>query len=132
MYSQKIMELFKNPKNVGALRESDAIGTVYAGVCSDVLKLFIVLDKQNGVISDAHFQVLGGACAFAIGSVTTELLIGKTMDEALNISSDDILLAVGDLPDDKMYLIQLAKDTIADAVDDYNRKIERQKKNENA
>lgn len=128
MYSAKIMELFKNPKNVGALRESDGIGTVYADQCSDVFKLFIVVDENSKIITDAHFQVLGGAAAFAVGSVTTELLIGKTVEEALQISSGDIFSAVGNMPDDKVYLTDLARDTIADAIDDYARKLERQSK----
>lgn len=128
MYSTKVMELFKSPKNVGALRESDGIGTVYASQCSDVLKLFIVVDKEKNVITDAHFQVFGGAAAFAVGSVTTELLIGKTIPEALNITSADIFAAVGNLPDEKVYLTELAKNTIADAIDDFERKMERQKK----
>lgn len=128
MYSAKIMELFKNPKNVGALRESDGIGTVYSDQCSDVLKIFIVVDEKSKTITDAHFQVLGGAAAFAVGSVTTELLIGKTVDEALQITSGDIFNAVGKMPDDKVYLTELAKQTIADAIDDYARKLERQSK----
>ncbi len=129
MYSNKIMEIFKSPTNAGAMRESDAIGTVYSSVCSDVMKFFIVVDADTKVITSAKFQVFGCVAAFAVGSITAKMMEGKTVDEVLEIQGEDILKEVGELPHEKVYLTDLAKQTIEDAIADYQRKQARLAKN---
>lgn len=101
-YTDKVKEFFLNPKNAGEMSDADAVGEVGSLACGDALKLFLKVD-DSGVIRDARFQTFGCASAIASSSVLTELLKGKTVDEASQITNRDIARELGGLPKEKMH-----------------------------
>ncbi|EFI35452.1 Fe-S cluster assembly protein NifU [Desulfonatronospira thiodismutans ASO3-1] len=101
-YTDKVKEFFLNPKNAGEISDADAVGEVGSLACGDALKLFLKVD-DSGVIQDASFQTFGCASAIASSSVLTELLKGKTVDEASRITNKDIARELGGLPKEKMH-----------------------------
>ncbi len=101
-YTDKVKEFFLNPKNAGEISDADAVGEVGSLACVDALKLFLKVD-DSGVIQDARFQTFGCASAIASSSVLTELLKGKTVDEASRITNKDIARELGGLPKEKMH-----------------------------
>ncbi len=101
-YTDKVKEFFLNPKNAGEMSDADAVGEVGSLACGDALKLFLKVD-DSGVIRDARFQTFGCASAIASSSVLTELLKGKTVDEASRITNKDIARELGGLPKEKMH-----------------------------
>ena len=106
-YSAKVMEHFQNPRNVGEIEHADGVGDVGNPVCGDIMRLYIKV--ENDVITDAKFQTLGCGAAIASSSVLTEIVKGKTIEEALQLRNDDVVKALGGLPDVKMHCSVLAE-----------------------
>lgn len=122
MYSEKVMDHFSNPRNVGEIENPDGVGQVGNPVCGDVMKLTIKVDDDK--ISDVKFKTFGCGAAVATSSMVTELVIGKTIDEALAISNKAVADALDGLPPQKMHCSNLAADALHLAIDDYRAKQE--------
>jgi len=120
MYSEKVMEHFKNPRNAGALPNANAVGLVGNAACGDILKIYLVI--ENDVIKDVGFETFGCASAIASSSIATEMVKGKTLDEALTIRNEDIIAALDGLPAHKIHCSVLAEEAIANAIADYRSK----------
>ncbi len=119
-YSEKVMDHFYNPRNVGEIEDADGVGKVGNPVCGDVMKLYIKV--KDGVIKDAKFKTFGCGAAIATSSMITELVKGKTIEEALAISNKEVASALDGLPPVKMHCSMLAEDALKAAVDDYRKK----------
>jgi nitrogen fixation NifU-like protein len=119
-YSQKVLDHFANPRNVGVIEDADGVGEVGNAVCGDVMK--ITIKVKDGRIEDIKFQTLGCGAAIATSSMVTELAKGKTLDEAANISREDVAGELDGLPPAKMHCSNLAADALREAVQDYREK----------
>ncbi|MEE9151514.1 MAG: Fe-S cluster assembly scaffold protein NifU [Thermoplasmata archaeon] len=120
MYSEKVMELFKNPKNMGEIENPDGVGRVGNPKCGDLMELYIKV--ENDIITDVKFKTFGCAAAIATSSMITEMAIGKTLDEALKITRQDVADELEGLPPIKMHCSNLAADALHDAIEDYRKK----------
>jgi len=120
-YSEKVMEHFRNPHNVGEIPDASGIGNVGNPVCGDILRLYIKVD-ENEVISDVKFKTFGCGAAIATSSMVTDLVKGKTVEEALRISNKAVAEALGGLPKIKMHCSVLAEEALRAAIDDYMKK----------
>ncbi len=116
-YSEKVMEHFKNPRNVGEILDADGIGNVGNPVCGDIMRLYIKV-KDNR-ITDAKFKTFGCGAAIATSSMVTEIVKGKTIEEALQVSNRAVAEALGGLPKVKMHCSVLAEEALKSAIDDY-------------
>ena len=119
-YSEKVMEHFRNPRNVGEMKDPDGIGHVGNPVCGDIMELYIKV--KDNIIVDAKFKTFGCGAAIATSSMVTELVKGKTVDEALEISNRAVAEALGGLPPIKMHCSILAEDALKSAIEDYLKK----------
>ncbi len=125
-YTEKVVEHFENPKNVGSLdKNSPTVGTGLVGApeCGDVMKLQVEVDESTGVIKDAKFKTFGCGSAIASSSLATEWIKGKTLDQALAIKNTDIVQELS-LPPIKIHCSVLAEDAIKAAIGDYLKKKE--------
>lgn len=120
MYNKKVMEIFQNPQNVGEIKGASGIGTSIDEQCGDIIKLYLQIYKN--IVTDAKFKAFGCAGTIACGSVITELVLNKTVEEISKITSDEILKAVGGLPEQKVFSSIVAKVAIDKAILDYNKK----------
>ena len=116
-YSDKVKEHFKNPKNVGAIENADAIGEAGALSCGDKLKLYLKI--EDNIIKDAKFQTFGCGSAVAASSMLTEMIIGKTVDEAKKITNKQIADALDGLPPEKMHCSVMGREALEDALKKY-------------
>ncbi|MCX5852025.1 MAG: Fe-S cluster assembly scaffold protein NifU [Deltaproteobacteria bacterium] len=116
-YSEKVMEHFSNPRNVGEIENADGIGKVGNPVCGDIMNLYIKV--ENNVITDAKFKTFGCGAAIATSSMVTELVKGKTIEDALAISNSAVAEALGGLPPIKMHCSVLAEEALRSAIEDY-------------
>ena len=120
-YSEKVMEHFRNPHNVGEIPDANGIGNVGNPVCGDIMRLYIKVDDKE-TITDAKFKTFGCGAAIATSSMVTDLVKGKTIDEALKISNRAVAEALGGLPKIKMHCSVLAEEDLRSAIDDYLKK----------
>lgn len=119
-YSEKVMDHFRHPRNVGEMESPDGIGKVGNPVCGDIMELYIKVSGDT--IVDATFQTLGCGAAIATSSMVTEMVKGKKIDEALAISNAMVAEALGGLPSQKMHCSVLAEEALKSAIDDYHKK----------
>lgn len=119
-YTEKVLEHLKNPKNMGRIEDADGVGNVGSPVCGDVMKIYIKV--KDNVIEDIKFETFGCGAAIATSSVLTELVKGKTIEEAEKITNKDVVAVLGGLPPVKMHCSVLAEDGLKAAIEDYRRK----------
>jgi len=120
-YNEKVMDHFANPRNIGEISDADGVGTVGNPTCGDMTTVYIKV--ADGRITDIKFKTFGCAAAIATASMTTELALGKTLDEALAISRNDVADALDGLPEVKMHCSNLAADALHAAIEEYLEKI---------
>jgi nitrogen fixation NifU-like protein len=120
MYSEKVMDHFTNPRNVGEMPDADGIGVEGNPVCGDVMKIYIKVNEDK--ISDAKFQTFGCGAAIAVSSMVTEMVKGMTLDEALKITKASLADALDGLPPQKMHCSNLGADALHKAIEDYKNK----------
>lgn len=119
MYSEKVMEHFSNPHNVGELANANGIGTVGSAACGDIMKMYILV--ENDVIQDVRFKTFGCGAAIATSSMATEMVRGKTLDEALKVTNKAVMEALDGLPPQKVHCSVLAEEAIRAAIEDYRK-----------
>lgn len=117
MYSELVMEHFMNPRNVGVIEDADGVARVGNPVCGDVMEMFIKV--KDGRIADIKFRTLGCGAAIATSSIATEMVKGKTLEEALRLSRKAVAEALGGLPPNKMHCSNLAAEAVHKAIKDY-------------
>lgn len=122
-YSQKVMDHFMNPRNVGVIEDADAIGEVGNPRCGDIMRMYLKI--KDNVIEDIKFQTFGCGAAVATSSMVTELVKGKTLEEALKVTKMDVADALDGLPPIKMHCSNLAEEAIKLAIEDYRKKNEK-------
>jgi nitrogen fixation NifU-like protein len=124
LYSEKVLDHFQHPRNVGEIKDADGVGTVGNPVCGDVMRLFIKVGKKDSqeIIEDAKFQTLGCGAAIATSSIATELIKGKPLAEALELTNQAITEALGGLPPVKRHCSVLAAEAVKKAIDNYRKR----------
>ena len=118
LYSEKVMDHFRNPRNVGQIDDADGIGEVGNAKCGDIMRMYIKVDDE-GVITDCKFNTFGCGSAIATSSMATEMIKGKTIDEALTLSNKAVVEALDGLPTHKIHCSVLAEQAVRAAVKDY-------------
>jgi len=118
MYTDLVMDHFSNPRNVGEIEDADGVGQIGNPVCGDVMRISISVDDQDR-IADVKFKTFGCGAAVATSSMVTELVMGKTLEEAAEISNKAVAEALGGLPPNKMHCSNLAADALHLAIRDY-------------
>ena len=124
-YSEKVMDHFTNPRNVGEIPDADGVGVVGNAKCGDIMKMYLKID-ENDVIIDCKFKTFGCGAAIATSSMATELVKGHTIEEALKLTNDAVVEALDGLPAVKVHCSVLAEEAIKTAVADYYKKIGRE------
>ena len=122
LYSEKVMDHFRNPRNVGVLEDANGIGEVGNAKCGDIMKIFLKID--DGVVTDAKFSTFGCGSAIASSSMATELIKGKPVSEAMQLTNKAVAEALDGLPAYKMHCSVLAEEAIQKALDDYHSRSE--------
>lgn len=117
MYTEKVMDHFSNPRNVGEIEDANGVGEVGNASCGDIMKIF--LKVEDNVIQDVKFKTFGCGAAIATSSMVTEMAIGKTVDEALVLTNQAVAEALDGLPPAKMHCSNLAADALHEAIKDY-------------
>ena len=121
LYNDTVMDHFLNPRNMGDVQEADGIGEVGAAACGDIMK--ISLKIRDGKIEDARFKTFGCGSAIASSSMATELIKGRTLEEAKNFSNQEVVDALGGLPPVKIHCSVLAEEALKAAIEDYETKV---------
>ena len=113
-YSEKVMDHYRNPRNVGSIDNADAVGVAGSLTCGDQLKIYLKI--ENNIVTDAKFQTFGCGSAVASSSILTEMIIGKTVDEVRKITNKDIADELGGLPPEKMHCSVMGYEALEDAL----------------
>lgn len=119
-YSEKVVEHYTNPRNVGKIENASGIGEVGNPVCGDIMKMFIKV--ENNIIVDVKFKTFGCGAAISTSSISTEMIKGKTIEETLKLKNTDVVNSLGGLPPVKLHCSVLAEEAIHEAIADYYRK----------
>ena len=127
MYNEKVLDLFKNPKNVGAMPNANAVGKVGNAACGDIMQIFLKINEED-IIEDASFQTFGCAAAIVSSSIACDIIKGKSVEDALKIENQEIIDILGGLPNHKVHCSVLAKEAIEDAITNYRKKKEKSTK----
>ncbi len=122
LYSDIVMDHFRNPRNVGVIEDADGVGEVGNAKCGDIMKVYLKI--EDGVIRDAKFETFGCGSAIASSSMATELIKGKPVSEALNLTNRAVAEALDGLPAHKMHCSVLAEEAIRSALEDYRKRAE--------
>ena len=122
MYTEQVMDHFMNPRNVGEIENASGVGTVGNAKCGDIMKIFIKV--ENKVIVDVKFKTFGCGAAIATSSKATEMVMGKTIDEALSITNKMVTDALGGLPEVKLHCSVLAEEALHEAIKNYKERLE--------
>jgi nitrogen fixation NifU-like protein len=117
MYNEKVMDYFYNPRNAGELEDANAVGEVGNAQCGDIMQVFLKI--EDDVIKDVSFRTFGCGAAIATSSIATEMIKGKTVDEALALSNKDVVEELGGLPPAKLHCSVLAEEAIKEAIKNY-------------
>ena len=117
LYSEKVMDHFRNPRNVGEIADADGVGEVGNAKCGDIMKMYLKI--EDGIIVDVKFETFGCGSAIATSSMATELIKGKRVDEALSLTNQAVVEALDGLPAHKLHCSVLAEEAIRAAVKDY-------------
>lgn len=123
LYSEKVMDHFMNPRNVGIIEDADGVGEVGNAKCGDIMKMYLKIDDD--IITDVKFETFGCASAIASSSMATELIKGKPVKDAMELTNKAVAEALDGLPDYKMHCSVLAEEAIQSALEDYNNKKEK-------
>lgn len=123
MYNEKIMQLFTNPKNVGHIVKADAVGKMESGMYGEVIEISVRMEGDK--IIDAKFQTYGNAVAIAVSSVATQLIIGKTLIQCQDIDDQEYLNILGEIPEKRMYCLDMMKEALAHLNENYYERQER-------
>ena len=118
LYSEKVMDHFQNPRNVGKIDDADGVGEVGNAKCGDIMRMYLKID-ENGVITDVKFNTFGCGSAIATSSMATEMIKGKSVEEALTLSNKAVVEALDGLPAHKIHCSVLAEEAVKAAVKDY-------------
>ena len=124
LYSEKVMDHFRNPRNVGVIENADGVGEVGNAKCGDIMKIYLKID-ENDVITDCKFKTFGCGAAIATSSMATELIKGHTVKDALKLTNDVVVEALEGLPPVKVHCSVLAEEAVKHAVADYYNRIGR-------
>jgi nitrogen fixation NifU-like protein len=130
MYSEKVMDHFRSPRNVGEIPDADGVGTVGNPICGDLMTVYIKV--KDNVVTEVKFKTFGCAAAIATSSMITELAKGKNLQDALKITRGDVADSLGGLPPIKMHCSNLAADALHAAIKNYLYKVEKDKESKNA
>ncbi|MBT3319429.1 MAG: Fe-S cluster assembly scaffold protein NifU [Clostridia bacterium] len=117
MYNEKVMDYFYNPRNAGELEDANAVGEVGNAQCGDIMQVFLKI--EDDIIEDVSFRTFGCGAAIATSSIATEMIKGKTVDEALELSNKDVIEELGGLPPAKIHCSVLAEEAIKAAIENY-------------
>ena len=117
LYSEKVMDHFRNPRNLGTIENADAIGEVGNAKCGDIMKMYIKV--KDGIITDCKFKTFGCGAAVATSSIATEMIIGKPIEDALKLTNKAVVEALDGLPPQKLHCSVLAEQAIKSALSDY-------------
>lgn len=126
LYNEKVMDHFTHPRNVGVIENADGVGEVGNAKCGDIMKIYLKVD--NNIISDVKFETFGCGSAIASSSMATEMIKGKSVDDALALSNKAVAEALDGLPAHKMHCSVLAEEAIKKAVEDYRERTQGEKK----
>jgi nitrogen fixation NifU-like protein len=117
MYSEKVMEHFRNPRNVGEIEDASGVGEVGNPVCGDMMTFYVKV--ENGILADVKFKTFGCGAAIAVSSMVSEMAKGKTIEEAMKISNADVAKELGGLPPNKLHCSNLGADALHKAIENY-------------
>ena len=120
LYSEKVMDHFRHPRNLGVIENADGVGEVGNAKCGDIMKIFIKV--ENNIITDVKFKTYGCGAAIATSSRATEMVMGKTIEEALAITNKQVTDSLGGLPPVKLHCSVLAEEALHAAIEDYRKK----------
>ena len=121
-YSEKVMDHFLNPRNVGEIENASGVGTVGNPKCGDIMRMYILVDDKTKIITDCKFKTFGCGAAIATSSIATELIKGKTIFDAVKITNNAVIEALDGLPPIKIHCSLLAEEAIHAAIADYSKK----------